>query len=500
MKKTLKYITFLCFAFILLFSFKDIVYADDDMSCAQYGMHCLDPATGKKLKGGHASNGEICKEDDRGYCVVDFGYIHGEAGYQTTCEDYENNSTSCPNGGYAENGDKCIFDTTCHKDASVPPNSNPDPNKKEGKTCFDFSFYSETCREQDEWGNRCISVEVPGTGTSVCRQCTDDGSGNCVPVDKLTCSDYKSNDELCTTDELGNDCTFDSTTNRCKTATDYKSKVCGDYSESDCPVNGRKDDLGDTCQIKDGKCVILDNSSYTNANETLDRYGKTYEDSHNDSKYNRDSMDILDGDVTVACSDVKFLTGAWLLIRIASPFLVILFGSLDFFKAMIASDEKKMKEARGKFPKRIIAFFLLIILPFVVQFIFGNIGTYGSQNMCLVSCIVTNNTSDDICSSSSGSTGTQTGDDEPFTPPKGRTEVDKCEGLSQIQCDNSITPTHKCHWTGQEYGCQPVEQRDTYKTDCQDFKSYNSCEAGMTATNKCHWQGAQFGCQPGEPR
>ena len=425
MKKTLKYIMFLCFVFILLFSFKDIVYADDDMSCAQYGMHCLDPATGKKLKGGHASNGEICKEDDRGYCVVDFGYIHGEAGYQTTCEDYENNSTSCPNGGYAENGDKCIFDTTCHKDASVPPNSNPDPNKKEGKTCFDFSFYSETCREQDEWGNRCISVEVPGTGTSVCRQCTDDGSGN---------------------------------------------------------------------------CVILDNSSYTNANETLDRYGKTYEDSHNDSKYNRGSMDILDGDVTVACSDVKFLTGAWLLIRIASPFLVILFGSLDFFKAMIASDEKKMKEARGKFPKRIIAFFLLIILPFVVQFIFGNIGTYGSQNMCLVSCIVTNNTSDDICSSSSGSTSTQTGDDETFTPPKGRTEVDKCEGLSQIQCDNSITPTHKCHWTGQEHGCQPVEQRDTYKTNCQDFKSYNSCEAGMTATHKCHWQGAQFGCQPGEPR
>ena len=97
------------------------------------------------------------------------------------------------------------------------------------------------------------------------------------------------------------------------------------------------------------------------------------------------------------CSDVKYLTGAWTLIRIAAPFIIILFGSLDFIKAVMASDEKKMKESKGKFIKRLIAFILFIVLPFVVQFIFSNMGTYGSDNMCLVKCIVTNNTSEEEC-------------------------------------------------------------------------------------------------------
>lgn len=97
------------------------------------------------------------------------------------------------------------------------------------------------------------------------------------------------------------------------------------------------------------------------------------------------------------CKDVKYLTWTWTLIRILAPFIIILFGSLDFFKSMVAGDEKAMKTARGKFVKRMIAFVLLIFLPFVVQFIFNNIGTYGSENTCLVKCIVTNDTSSKGC-------------------------------------------------------------------------------------------------------
>lgn len=97
------------------------------------------------------------------------------------------------------------------------------------------------------------------------------------------------------------------------------------------------------------------------------------------------------------CSDVKYLTSAWLFIRIAAPFIVVLFGSLDFFKSMIAGDEKKMRESRGKFIKRLIAFGLLILLPFIVQFVFQIMGTYGSDNVCLVKCIATNDTSEKGC-------------------------------------------------------------------------------------------------------
>ena len=64
---------------------------------------------------------------------------------------------------------------------------------------------------------------------------------------------------------------------------------------------------------------------------------------------------------------------------------------------MIANDEKEMKKSRGKFIKRLIAFVLLIFLPFLVQLIFSNMGTYGSENICLVKCIVTNDTSSKGC-------------------------------------------------------------------------------------------------------
>ena len=97
------------------------------------------------------------------------------------------------------------------------------------------------------------------------------------------------------------------------------------------------------------------------------------------------------------CSDVKYLTAAWLIIRIVSPFLVILFGSLDFIKAVMANDEKEMKKSREKFIKRLIAFGLLIILTFAIQFIFETMGSYGSENMCLVKCITTHDYSSKGC-------------------------------------------------------------------------------------------------------
>lgn len=97
------------------------------------------------------------------------------------------------------------------------------------------------------------------------------------------------------------------------------------------------------------------------------------------------------------CSDVKHLTSIWMFLRIITPFIVVLFGSLDFFKAMAAGDEKEIKASRGKFVKRLIAFFLFILLPFVIQFIFERMGTNGSQKMCLIKCITTNDTSSKGC-------------------------------------------------------------------------------------------------------
>lgn len=157
---------------------------------------------------------------------------------------------------------------------------------------------------------------------------------------------------------------------------------------------GSKDDNGNVCGWVDVSEFGLKSYCHGVETNTGDDNATTKTGTTNKIKT---SSYLVKANNSFKCSDVKYLTGLWMLLRIVSPFIVILFGSLDFFKAMIASDEKKMAEARGKFPKRLIAFLLLIFLPFMIQFIFNHIGTYGSQNTCLVKCIVTNNTSSKGC-------------------------------------------------------------------------------------------------------
>ena len=55
------------------------------------------------------------------------------------------------------------------------------------------------------------------------------------------------------------------------------------------------------------------------------------------------------------------------ILRIAVPFGLILFGTLDMGKAVIAGDEKKIKEAQKPFVKRIIAAVIVFLIPTIVE-------------------------------------------------------------------------------------------------------------------------------------
>lgn len=56
---------------------------------------------------------------------------------------------------------------------------------------------------------------------------------------------------------------------------------------------------------------------------------------------------------------------------VSAPFILILFGSLDFFKIVTASDAREIKKNRSNFIKRVIAFVLLYITPFIVKTLFS---------------------------------------------------------------------------------------------------------------------------------
>lgn len=57
------------------------------------------------------------------------------------------------------------------------------------------------------------------------------------------------------------------------------------------------------------------------------------------------------------------------IIAIAAPFALIIFGSLDFFKAVIAGDEKEMKAKRKPFVGRLVAAIIILLLPSIVNLV-----------------------------------------------------------------------------------------------------------------------------------
>ena len=59
------------------------------------------------------------------------------------------------------------------------------------------------------------------------------------------------------------------------------------------------------------------------------------------------------------------------IIKIAVPIGLIIYGMIDLGKAVMASDEKKIKEAQGIFIKRIIAAVLVFFIVAIVQLVFG---------------------------------------------------------------------------------------------------------------------------------
>lgn len=54
-------------------------------------------------------------------------------------------------------------------------------------------------------------------------------------------------------------------------------------------------------------------------------------------------------------------------IQIVVPIALILWGSIDMLKAVIAGDEKKMKEARKPFIQRLVSAIIVFLIPFIVN-------------------------------------------------------------------------------------------------------------------------------------
>ena len=105
----------------------------------------------------------------------------------------------------------------------------------------------------------------------------------------------------------------------------------------------------------------------------LFKYSDNYEECFNDD------MNTLIEDKKESCSPLfndnikKILKRLLTILFILGPILVIVFGSLDFTKAVVASDQKSMKKAQTNFIKRLAALILLILTPEIVNILINSI-------------------------------------------------------------------------------------------------------------------------------
>ena len=68
------------------------------------------------------------------------------------------------------------------------------------------------------------------------------------------------------------------------------------------------------------------------------------------------------------------------IIKIGIPLALIFLGMLDLGKAVMANDEKVMKEAQSRLIKRFVYAIIIFILVAIVQLVFNMIGNAGKDS------------------------------------------------------------------------------------------------------------------------
>ena len=67
------------------------------------------------------------------------------------------------------------------------------------------------------------------------------------------------------------------------------------------------------------------------------------------------------------------------ILQIVVPIGLIVMGTIDMAKSVIAGDEKKMKEAQKPFVKRIIAAIIVFLIPYIVNLVINLVVSDASE-------------------------------------------------------------------------------------------------------------------------
>lgn len=94
-------------------------------------------------------------------------------------------------------------------------------------------------------------------------------------------------------------------------------------------------------------------------------------------------LQLLDevSDFCAETTDVWILIGNIIkILQIAIPIIIILLGSIDLGKAVMAGDDKVIKESQKMFLKRLIYGVVVFFVVFIVRAVFSVVGNYNGDN------------------------------------------------------------------------------------------------------------------------
>lgn len=195
---------------------------------------------------------------------------------------------------------------------------------------------------------------------------------------------------------------------RSESAEKYKKNVCyavcsdstGRVYESNALSACTKGELYKKCSdCKKSKCANVPSSSLDSCMKGC--YGKeAYQGLLDKIKTNNSSLEKLkdtlyrvsaptldinfDNKAEIDCDDVVIFHTIYVILTIAAPILVIVFGSLDYAKAVMASDIEKMEKSKKQFPKRLLLLIVFVLVPIFVRILIS----FTNTNTNLMECII----------------------------------------------------------------------------------------------------------------
>lgn len=171
----------------------------------------------------------------------------------------------------------------------------------------------------------------------------------------------------------------------CKTSCDSTIKPKCDSAYNEC---SSADDI-DECMSSTLTQKGLDSTYVDTRNKSLNEIQNNINEGRNNiSTTGVNKLNLQYGTYTIKCSDVQDLHTYWVVIKILAPILVILFGSADFLISVVSGDEEKIKKARNKFPKRLIAALLIFVSVTIISILVSISSNADVKNTKLLDCVL----------------------------------------------------------------------------------------------------------------